>query len=75
MKKILVVLGYFLVWMLMVEYIIFPALTAASTLLNIAGAVTGIATGISTIFLIEYIVKEEEPIKKTKNKKQKNDRV
>jgi hypothetical protein len=75
MKKTLVVLGYFLLLLLMVEYIIFPALTAASTLLNISGAITGIAVGASAIFLIEYIVKEEEPIKKSKNKKQKNDRV
>ena len=72
MKKLIVSLGYILAVVLLFEFIVFPIMTASVTILNILGVILVLAVGVSAIFFIEYLISEEKPIKKSKNKNKQN---
>jgi hypothetical protein len=74
MKKLLVVVSTFFAAILLIEFIVYPAMTAADTLLNILGVIIILSMGFGAIFLVDYLVTEKEPIKKSKNKKKQNGR-
>lgn len=74
MKKLIVSLGYILAVVLLFEFIVFPIMTASVTILNILGVILVLAVGVSAIFFIEYLISEEKPIKKSKNKNKQNAR-
>ena len=72
MKKLIVSLGYILAVVLLFEFIVFPIMTASVTILNILGVILVLSVGVSAIFFIEYLISEEKPIKKSKNKNKQN---
>jgi hypothetical protein len=69
MKKLLAVVSAFFTTILLIEFFVYPAMTASDTLLNILGIIITLSMGFGAIFLVDYLVAEKEPIKKPKNKK------